>query len=257
MGAFIPQLVLCFLLLSAVVQATDPPPIIVYWMDYRNPADIFARGFEALGDNDSLEDHVNGKSCKTAHGTSTTAFVATTSSKQFAIDWGRDRAFLHPGATEFYVYKMQATENFYSAGASLREASRRTGESKYVALADHYDYQKEWLAVGGVPTSQIEMADAYSTPDKSGKVVHLHSEMNPNYDRTIWGSGNPRPYIPKGQPSHRRFRLPNFVTACFTGGGTLSTLNTAKNQNAEAKMSIASLLQAWKNLLQHAFHKTY
>ena len=37
MGAFTPQLVLCFLLLSAVVQAVDPPPIFVYRMDYRNP----------------------------------------------------------------------------------------------------------------------------------------------------------------------------------------------------------------------------
>ena len=254
MGAFTPQLVLSFLLLSAVVQATDPPTF-VYRMDYRKPADIFARGFEALGDNDSLEDHVSGSSCRT--GTSTTAFVATTSKEQFAIDWGRDRALIHPGATEFYVYKMRATDNFYSAGASLREAYRKTGESKYEALADHYDYQKEWLAVGGVPASQVEMVDVYSTPDKSGKVVHLRSEMNPNYDRTIRGSGNPRPYIPRGQPSRRRFRLPNFVTACFTGnGGALSTLNTAKNQNAEAKMSIASLLQTWKSLLQHASRKT-
>ena len=155
---------------------------------------------------------------------------------------------------------MQATENFYSAGASLREAYRRTGDSEYVTLADRYQKQKEWLAVGGVPISQIEMADVYSrsTPDKSGNVVHLRSEMNPNYDRTIRGSGNPRPYIPRGQPSRRRFRLPNFVTACFTGnGGALSTLNTAKNQNAEAKMSIASLLQTWKNLLQHASRKMY
>ena len=84
MGAFTPQLVLCFLLLSEVVQATDPPPSIVYRMDYRNPADIFARGFEPLGDNDSLEDHMGGLSCRT--GTSTTAFVATTSSEEFAIN---------------------------------------------------------------------------------------------------------------------------------------------------------------------------
>jgi pertussis toxin subunit 1 len=230
--------------------------MFVYRSDYRKPADIFVKGFEALGDNDSLEDHVMGSSCRT--GTSTTAFVATTSSETFAVNWGRDRAIIHSGASEFYVYKMRATENFYSAGASLREAYRKTGDSKYVALADHYEYQKEWLAVGGVPASQVEMADVYSTPDKSGNVVRIRSEVNPNYDRTIEGSGNPKPYIPKGQPSRRRFRLPNFVTACFTGnGGALSTLNTAKNQNAGAEMSIASLLHTWKNLLLHASRKTY
>ncbi len=254
MGASTPQLVLCFLLLSAVVQAGDPPPMVVYRSDYRKPADIFVKGFETLGDNDSLEDHVSGSSCRT--GTSTTAFVATTSSENFAVSWGRDRAIIHPGASEFYVYKMRATENFYSAGASLREAYRRTGDVKYVALADHYEYQKEWLAVGGVPASQVEMADVYSTPDKSGNVVHIRSEVNPNYDRTTKGSGNPKPYIPKGQPSRRRFRLPNFVTACFTGG-TPSRLYTAKTQNTGAKISIASLLHTWKNLLQHASHKTY
>ena len=254
MGTFTPQVVLCCcLLFSAVVKAEDPPPMFVYRSDYRKPADIFAKGFEALGDNDSLEDHVSGSSCRT--GTSTTAFVATTASENFAISWGRDRAILHSAATEFYVYKMRATENFYSAGASLREAYRKTGDEKYEALANHYEYQKEWLAVGGVPSSQIEMADVYSTPDKSGNVVRLRSEVNSNYDRTIQGSGNPKPYIPKARPTRRRFRLPNFVTACFTGNGghgTLSTVNTAKNRNAEAKISIASLLRTWKNLLQHA-----
>ena len=253
MGAFTPQLVLCFLLLSAVVQAVDPPPIFVYRMDYRNPDVIFARGFEALGDNDSLYDHVSGGSCRT--GTSTTVFVATTSDKTFAVNWGRDRFCLHNKATEFYVYKIRATENFYSAEASLRN----TGESKSIELADHYKKQKEWLAVGGVPASQIKMADVYKTPDKSGKVVHLRSEMNDNYDETIQGSGNPEPYIPKEQPTQPprrriRFRLPNYITACFTGCWGLSTLNTAENQNtdSEAKISFASLLQTWKNFLQHA-----
>jgi hypothetical protein len=47
MGASTPQLVLCFLLLSAVVQAGDPPPMFVYRSDYCTPADIFVKGFEA------------------------------------------------------------------------------------------------------------------------------------------------------------------------------------------------------------------
>ena len=237
MGAFKSQLVLCFLLLSAVVQATDPPPIFVYRMDYRNPDVIFARGFEALGDNDSLYDHVSGASCKT--GTSTTAFVATTSDETFAINWGKNRFCLHNKATEFYVYKIRATENFYSAELSLRN----TGESKSIELADHYKKQKEWLAVGGVPAKQIEKADVYKTPDKEENIPHIRTEMNPNYDGTIEGSGNPEPYIPKPKEQPRcRFRLPNFITACFTG---CSTLNRAKNQitDSEAKIFISSLLQ--------------
>ena len=247
MGAFTPQLVLCFLLLSAVVQAVDPPPIFVYRMDYRNPTDIFAMGFEPLGDNDSLEDHVGGLSCRT--GTSTTAFVATTSSEEFAINWGRDRFCLHGTATEFYVYKIRATENFYSAEASLRN----TGEQKNILLADYYKKQKEWLAFGGVPAKQIEKADIYKTPDMEGNVPYIRTETNPNYDGTIKGRGNSEPYIPKpkGQPP-RRFQLPNFITACFTCGGALSTPSTAKSKKIEAKISIATLLQTWKNLLQHA-----
>ena len=176
MGATVPPFVLLLspLLCSGALQAGDPPPCIyMYRSDYCTPASIFAAGFQALGDNKSLEDHGSGSSCRT--GTSTTAFVATTSKEEFAISWGQGSFTLEQ--QNFYVYKMRATENFYSAEASLdlHEAYHRTGESKYAVLADHYVYQKEWLAVGGEPSSHIEMAEIYSTPDKSENVAYTSS----------------------------------------------------------------------------------
>ena len=245
MGASTLQLVLCFLLLSAVVQAVDDPPQFVYRMDFREPAIIFDKGFEALGNNNNLYDHVSGKSCN--NGAANTAFVATTSDKQFAIDWVKNSfcSSKRKTAEKYYVYKIRATEKFYNAYASLLE----TGKKKDSQLANRFKNENEWLALDGVPASQIEKADIYSIPG----YVLIDTEMNPHYNEISEGSANSDPYIPepKEQPP-RRFGLPKFITACFTCGGAVPTTpSTAKNEKTEAKISIASLL---KNLLQFASH---
>ena len=242
MGASTLQLVLCFLLLSAaVVQAVDPPSI-VYRSDYRSPDDIFENGFQALGDNDNLYDHVSGASCyKHARNT---AFVATTSDKTFAINWTKNSFCFRETAEFFYVYKIRATENFYNAVASLRSI----GKKKYTDLANNFEHEEEWLALGGVRNTQIELAEKYRMPDLEAKVEPKRVEIITNddhYDKAIEGSAaNPGPYDrkPKKKPS-RFLSLSSFITACFTCRVAPPPLSTAKT---EAKISIASLL---KNLL--------
>ena len=254
MGFFTQQLVLCCLLSSVVVWAADPPTF-VYRADFRPPEVIFANGFPALGDNDDLHDHMTGGSCKIGNNPGSTAFVATTSDERFAVNWGRDRIVIRPPETQqYYVYKIRATANFYNAEASLRVAYHNTGDRKYSADADHYAYQKEWLAYNGIPASQVEMVTIYGRPDRRGNVISRGSLFNENYDRRSQSSANPNPYVPRRQPTHRRrFRLPKFVTACFNGNneGDLSKLQL-KNRSAEAKISTARLMRIWKTMLQHA-----
>ena len=243
MGASTLQLVLCFLLLSAVVQAVDDPPKFVYRMDFRGPDIIFDKGFQPLGDNDNLYQHVNGDSCNS--GTADTAFVATTSDKQFAMDWVKNSfcSKKRETADKYYVYTIQATKKFYNAHASLL----KTGEKKNRELANRFKNENEWLAFEGVPAKRIQKADIYSIP----KYVQTGTKMNTGYVKITESSANSDPYIskPKEQPP-RRFALSEFITACFTCGEAASTTqSTAKNEKTEAKISIASLL---KNLFQFA-----
>ena len=82
--------VYCLLCFAAVLAA---PPKYVYRADFRPPEKIFSNGFQALGNNANLRSHVGGYSCSYCKGNNS-AFVATTSEKDFAIAWGRDRSTL-------------------------------------------------------------------------------------------------------------------------------------------------------------------
>lgn len=135
---------------------------------------------------------MTGCSCRTGAGS--TAFVATTANEQFAKNWGRDRIVIQPQATaRYYVYKIRATGNFYDAAESLHEAYRATGDRNYLTDADHYGYQQEWLAYGGIPAEQVEQATAYGRPDRGGNVPRFNTVHNRNYiDANT--RGNPAPF---------------------------------------------------------------
>ena len=246
MGASTLQLVLCFLLLSAVVQAADPPPSIVYRMDFREPTTIFNEGFKALGSNDNLYDHVNGDSCyKNARNT---AFVATTSDKEFAVKWSKNDFCYKGTATYYYVYEIRATSNFYNAEESLIN----TEEERNIELATKFQNESEWLAYGGVDKIQIKLAEIYEMPkDKGEDGIYRDTIKNEDYDGTITSSANPGPYIQKSKKEPPRGHIQsNFIIACFTCRRAPPTPRIAKDQKSEAQISIASLL---KNLLQFAF----
>ena len=77
--------VLCYLFFSAaVVWTQENPPEYVLRADTRKPKDVFLNGFPPLGTNQDLLQHLSGVSCA-----KDTALVDTTSSEDFAFEWGK------------------------------------------------------------------------------------------------------------------------------------------------------------------------
>ena len=187
--------VYCLLCFAAVLAA---PPKYVYRADFRPPEKIFSNGFQALGNNANLDDHVTGVSCSSSYHNS--AFVATTSSKEFAVAWGRDRTAVNcKSLGEYvYVYTIRATDNFYDAHESLLEAYHNTGDSNYQVLAERFRSQHEWLAYNGIPNNQVKDVDMYKRPGGSENMIFLHSQHNQFYV-DAQSHGNPHPFQISGR----------------------------------------------------------
>ena len=198
-------------------DATIVPPRFVYRSDFRDPQRIFASGFQSIGPNVNLLEHVQGVSCSYGPKPST-AFVATTSEESFAEKWGGDQIWIdNDKGPNVYIYKIRATENFYSAYDSLLKAYRRTKSKNYQAAAAKYQYQKEWLAYNGIPTELIVSAKVMAKGEP-GKLRLVRTEQNGRY-RSASTQGNPEPFNDPSRSSSSRLslltsRLP-FLGSCF------------------------------------------
>ena len=168
------------------------PVKFVYRADFRSPKVVFTTGLRSIGDNTNILDHVQGRSCSYGPNPST-AFVATTSNQSFANAWGGDHLWLSSFEI-VYVYKIHTTKNFYDCYHSLMRSYRNMRDKTYRSAAEHYRYQKEWLAFNGVPPQLIVSAKVYDRdPQNPGKLRYLGLQHHPGYIRrdTV---GNSQPF---------------------------------------------------------------
>ncbi|WP_313818910.1 hypothetical protein [Cupriavidus sp.] len=202
------------LLMGMAGPAGAVPPSFVYrGTATLSPDEVFAHGIPNAGTNDDLYDHVNGGSCSRGD----TAFVPTSASETFAYERAMYALITNPAAT-FYVYRIRAAGNFYSADASLRAAYRATGDQRYLSTANHFQHQEEWLAFHGVQANQVESVVAYRRNAQTLQIEQVESRRNPNYiaantrgNEAIFVARPPRGNIRVLRPSFRY----SHVSACF------------------------------------------
>ena len=107
--------IVCFLTAPSLQTVEETPANFVYRTDFRDPQIIIANGFKCFGNNKKLLEHVDGVSCSKGT-TQNSAFVATSSSEEFARRFGANLLWAAANKRPyFYVYKIRATKNFYSA----------------------------------------------------------------------------------------------------------------------------------------------
>ena len=139
------------LLCDPATRANANPAKFVHIADFRKPSNIFINGFQPLGDNEDLMDHITGKSCTTGS-KKNSAFVATSIDEDVARDFGLMLLWVTPGASRnIYVYKIPATESFYDVQMSLRRAFRETGTVQHLSVANEFKEEQEWVAHHGIP----------------------------------------------------------------------------------------------------------
>ncbi|BEM36215.1 hypothetical protein SME06J_49070 (plasmid) [Serratia marcescens] len=204
---------------------------LVYRHDSRSPGVIYSEGFQALGENDNILSHVEGVSCLS--GTRDSAFVPTTMSYEFAVEFGRDVA---PGSS-FWVYSIRPTNNFYSTYASLMNAYRSTGIHAFQDTADTFREQYEYMAFAGIESEQILGAWLYRSNGLGVPATRLTYTTNPGYveDQTVVNPDPyPRYYIPTPSSS---------LMSCERCVNSTSPMNRAKDS------SLPGRIQSCKRLL--------
>lgn len=130
-----------------------------YRSDSRPPtgADgIFERGFHPWGENDNLLEHVQGDSLGEHGAAASSAFVATSTDSGVAI--GISAAEEEDG-TEFYLYEIRPTNNFYSVDGSFRAWGN--SDAGYRAALEDFGHQQEYVAFGGISREQVFRATLY------------------------------------------------------------------------------------------------
>ncbi|XAG70581.1 hypothetical protein MRM75_06285 [bacterium 19CA06SA08-2] len=173
---------------SFSVLAVPASPKYVYRFDTRPPVTIFEQGFRSWGTNNSLLQHVHGASLR-RESLDGSAFVATTSDINIAINLGRILARVHGPTYQFYVYRIRADQSFYSVPMSLEYCALH--DYRYVDARDRFSRQQEYASHGGIRREQVESATRYYMAD--GVPVENGVEYNPSYQDSTTVA-NPEPY---------------------------------------------------------------
>ncbi|WP_157879458.1 enterotoxin A family protein [Xenorhabdus poinarii] len=186
---------LCILFLYTIQSYAQQPVDKVYRMDTRPPEEIFhpaKGGFSPWGTNDNLVEHVQGVFDR-EHRATASAFVSTTTDRDFAINWGRGF-----GMEIFYVYEIRPTANFYSVVRSLQRLYAQTGRREYWSLMNLCENQAEYVAIRGIGVTQIRGVHRFRYSENDHAYIeddYLNNELYQNY-RT---EANPVAYIPTAQ----------------------------------------------------------
>ena len=185
------------------------PPHFVYRADFREPQLIFKAGMQSWGTCENVYYHVKGKSCTKK----TSAFIATSASELEAMRMAKQQIDENPKKATIYVYKIRATENFYSAYYSLmvakdnlRQQGKNKKADKYVSVAEKYLYEREWMAYRAIAATQIQLATPYPRA-LIGLNQHSPIVQNPGYvEESTYGSEDPFPESMKGCPAFDKLK---------------------------------------------------
>ncbi|MDC9612631.1 hypothetical protein PSI19_01785 [Xenorhabdus khoisanae] len=187
------------------------------------PGGIFEMGFHPWGENDNLLEHVEADSLGGHGGAPTSAFVATSTDSDVVVDIS---AAEEGDGTEFYLYEVRPTDNFYSVETSFREWGRT--DSGYLEALDDFGDQHEYVAFGGISREQIRRATLYRIVN--GIPVPSRIEDNAHYQE-ITSAANPDPY-PHMYPSgaHTQFST-TYACANNTSYSSVSRREILKSED--------------------------
>lgn len=186
------------------------PPEFVYRGTEVPPEEAFKNGFPSRGNNLDVVQHVHGLSCSRSRDS---AFVPTSASEAVAHSFVRSQ--LHHNNPVAYVYRIRASDNFYSAVASLMSAYHRTHDERYRRTADLFGDQQEWLANGGIPASQIYSVIPYRLDQVTNTMVADEELVNTRYVAAST-RGNPNPLNSTGPSLDEAVVLPSYSSAPFS-----------------------------------------
>ena len=212
MAVLASRCVLCCLLFSAAAVWAESSPKYVYLVSNHKPSDVFYNGFQALGSNEDLHMHASGVSCAGNDGD--TAFIDTTTNKNFAFDWG---VKLYPSGP-FYMYKIRATDQFYELKNSLEktaEKMKKEDDCRFELYS--YDSQQlpasqgRWIARTGISNRLIyrvcEFQLVKGMPGEE-EWKQVRREYNPKKYTTFSTRGNPVAFIYDPDHPHAIQQMP-------------------------------------------------
>lgn len=178
-------LVFFFIIFSSITMAQT----YFYRSDSRAPTGndgIFNTGFIPWGENDNLLEHVEAASLGEHGGSPTSAFVATSTDSDVAVGVSASE---EGDGTEFYLYEVRPTDNFYSVETSFREWGR--ADAGYLEALEDFGDQHEYAAFAGISSEQIRRATLYRI--ENGIPVPSTVINNPHY-REETSAANTGPY---------------------------------------------------------------
>lgn len=155
---------LFFLLSFSALSIAYDNPMILYRIDNRAPDFVFNNGISSWGWNDNVVDHIDGASIENR----SSIYVSTTESmnviNRMALSLIRDGA-----ASNYWIYEIRPTSNFYSISNSIAQAILSTNDddlrANYISLRDTIAWEREWAAVRHIRYDQVI----------SARPIHLNS----------------------------------------------------------------------------------
>ena len=202
--------VITFLFLSCLSPffANAEPPKFVYRYDSRPPEEIFKYGFTANGAGDGIDDpleHITGDTVL-----ENTRFISTSESPGSNIHTYTGMQ-LSEGLRELYIYRIRATNNFYSMVDylnNLRQIGFITDDPRVplaTSFLHRYEYQREWFAVDRIYANQVAGVQRLVNHG-DGNVSLGPEELNPNFiDSNTHASAFPYPLVNAPTPDRLSF----------------------------------------------------
>lgn len=153
------------------------PPRFVYRVDSRSPEEIFQNGFVPWGFSRDFVRHIAGIAYSTENpGTPEQMpyFISTSENIEAVIRFYA--GVLHAGIAgpQIWLYRIRATENFYSAALTAQDMNLRISQNLVVyegaateeqtlylmseVLSGMYSYDREWFSDGPIPRETIQFA---------------------------------------------------------------------------------------------------
>lgn len=207
------------------IYAVITPVTVVYRVDARSYQNVFRNGFTSWGSNTDFGDHFFGDSGP--GGTQDSAFIATTTSIDFAYRYAGDMAYTiaydNPSHNGFaYIYNIRATDNMYSAAASMSHIYNSVHESVPPVVAELLNEQQEWAALSSISNHQIRSVTVAEYYNHS---IHYSSFINPYY-HDVDTHSNDQPYEGSGD------ELPHGVEPLYVGHGIPAAFVSRANDQA-------------------------
>ncbi|MBG6246928.1 MAG: hypothetical protein EKD82_01365 [Candidatus Symbiopectobacterium sp. PLON1] len=140
------------------------------------PEQVFQQGFLPLGNNSNVYQHVTGVSCFDRNANS--RFISTSSSEFMAMEMANANT---PIGSNYYLYRIRPTDNFYNSMNSVQAAMNRTHDERFFEAYLYYMLEDEWFAEGGISPQQIHSAIEYQSHGPHQEATLIREYPNAAY----------------------------------------------------------------------------